>query len=145
MRAVDPLVKEIRTTRLERCAEIILVGDGNPPGLSRQIDEDIAALNAPFVRHVAMPVNLGPAAARNEGVCQSRGRILVFLDDDLVPGEGYIRQTKKVHEDRPDILALSGNLRSMRNDIYSRFWFHYSRISHMTQAKSDAKRFGQGD
>ncbi|OGJ37518.1 MAG: hypothetical protein A2383_00655 [Candidatus Pacebacteria bacterium RIFOXYB1_FULL_39_46] len=41
---------------------------------------------------------LGPAFARNKGISLARNEILIFLDDDCVPGPGWLKAIKKRHE-----------------------------------------------
>jgi GT2 family glycosyltransferase len=43
------------------------------------------------VRHLVLP-RAGSCEARNQGVRLARGEITVFLDDDVIPGKGLIRE-----------------------------------------------------
>lgn len=57
--------------------EVLIISDGPDPE-TRALIEGID----PRVRYLELPVNMGPAAARNAGVQASRGQWLTFLDDD---------------------------------------------------------------
>jgi glycosyltransferase involved in cell wall biosynthesis len=46
----------------------------------------IRELVVPYRLRVLEQANAGPAAARNFGLEQAAGRLIVFLDDDVVPG-----------------------------------------------------------
>ncbi|MFM7425802.1 MAG: glycosyltransferase family 2 protein [Elainella sp.] len=58
--------------------ELIVVDDGSP--------DDAAAVVKPYLKDARVKYiyqdNQGVAAARNQGICQSRGSCLVFLDQD---------------------------------------------------------------
>jgi glycosyltransferase involved in cell wall biosynthesis len=56
--------------------ECIVVDDGSP--------EPVSVTDDPRYRLIRRPRNGGPAAARNTGISQARGRYLTFLDDDDV-------------------------------------------------------------
>jgi GT2 family glycosyltransferase len=43
-----------------------------------------------------MQANLGPAQARNRGVTQARGTIIVFLDDDVVPAPQWLAEHRRL-------------------------------------------------
>src|SRR5690606_28368535 len=42
----------------------------------------------------------------------------------ILPGPGYLRETIAFHRSHPDVLVVNGTLRPLRDDVYSRFWFH---------------------
>lgn len=66
--------------------EVILVDDGS--------DAPLDAVVAPFREHLDLVLirqsNAGPARARNVGVAQSRGSLLVFTDDDVEPAPDWL-------------------------------------------------------
>ena len=64
--------------------EVIVVSDGPDPA-TREALQDLD----PRLQLIELPQNVGPAAARNEGVAASRGEWLTFLDDDdlMLPGK----------------------------------------------------------
>jgi glycosyltransferase involved in cell wall biosynthesis len=103
----------------------LVVDDGSDPACVAAVRAYIAGENHPFVSHIELPHNRGAGAARNAGALKSRGSILAFLDDDIVPAEDYVRAVIEAHERHPDALVINGNLRAMRQDIYSDFWFYY--------------------
>lgn len=69
-----------------RGLEIVLVDDGS--------DDDtpalLATLGDPRVRVVTALRNQGRSAARNMGAAAARGDLVVFMDCDCVPSDGYL-------------------------------------------------------
>jgi glycosyltransferase involved in cell wall biosynthesis len=62
--------------------EVVVVDDGSTDGTP----EAIRRLDVPYaLTFRRQPVNGGPAVARNAGVAQARGPLILFLDDDVVP------------------------------------------------------------
>ncbi len=59
--------------------EVIVVDDGSAIPVKGQIDP----ARYPFALTVLEQANLGPSAARHNGVLRARGEILVLLDDDM--------------------------------------------------------------
>ena len=57
--------------------EVLVISDGPDPETRASVED----LGAPL-RYLELPLNAGPAAARNAGVAASRGEWLTFLDDD---------------------------------------------------------------
>lgn len=87
--------------RLQRCllslasiedpqkCEVIIVLDGAGP------DRDLAALRErgdwPWpIRWIENEVRKGPSRARNLGAAAARGQLLIFLDDDMTAGRGFL-------------------------------------------------------
>jgi succinoglycan biosynthesis protein ExoM len=77
-----------------RPAEVIVV-DNDPDGSAAAV---VAGLALPTVRYVHEPVP-GIAAARNRALDEAGGaRILVFIDDDERPVDGWLRRLLATHD-----------------------------------------------
>jgi len=123
-RGVTALLAEMSAHDLGSRVEIVLVDDASDLAGTSDVEAEIARSAPEVLRLVQLPRRSGPAAARNAGVARSRGDVLAFLDDDIAPADDYLRQTLAFHERRPEVLVVNGNLRPLRDDAYSRFWFH---------------------
>ncbi len=77
--ALLQLVNCLRAQAFPRFEIVILEQSDDP-----QVVDQLNALDDPRIRVVVSPV-LGAAAARNAAVRQSRGAILIFIDDDDLP------------------------------------------------------------
>lgn len=62
--------------------------DGGAPASTEEVARWVRETAAP-IRLLAQPPR-GPAAARNHGAREAHGRVLVFLDDDMVVAPGFL-------------------------------------------------------
>ena len=101
--------------------EVVVVDDGSR-------DDTPARLRAhaptyPF-RHFTQE-NAGPAAARNRGVREAAGRLVLFLGDDTVPEPGLLAVHARAHAERgADPVAVLGYTTWPRERRVSPFLHH---------------------
>lgn len=82
--------------------EVVVVCDGRGD----------AALEATRPDRYPMRVRLvdqerqGPAAARNHGLALATNELIVFLDDDVVPGPDFLNVHARCHEQASDLVAI---------------------------------------
>ena len=76
--------------------EIIVVDDGSPRATRERLLAEFWTRRrrgrAATLRFLWLPVNRGPAAARNHGILASRGAVIAFTDDDTRPAIGWLRE-----------------------------------------------------
>jgi len=88
--------------------EVVVVDDGSQDGTGSFLSGAHFSFQLHVVRHQR---NRGRAAARNTGIRQARGGVVVFLDDDMevAPGllEAHLRKQREGHR-----LVVLGNVRS---------------------------------
>jgi len=75
--------------------EVIVVDDGSTDSTPALLDGH----EPPFALVAVTQPNRGPAAARNRGVEHARGRLLVFLDDDVEPHPDLLAAHVAIHGD----------------------------------------------
>jgi len=88
--------------------EVVVVDDGSSDGTAAELESRSFAYPITLIRQV----NSGPAAARNRGVQAARGRIVLFIDDDLVPGPDLVGEHLRSHAEESGI-AVIGPLLSL--------------------------------
>jgi glycosyltransferase involved in cell wall biosynthesis len=86
---------------LRESFEVVVVDDGSPKSMARVVEPWCQRLS---IRLVVQPGNFGPAAARNAGAHVARGQFLVFIDDDCVPGPGWLSALMTELRSHPDWL-----------------------------------------
>ncbi len=90
--------------------EVVIVDDGSGPDTGAVVRQAAGSdARAVYVRH---ETNRGRSAARNTGIHHSRGRIILFVDDDVVVERDYVSAHLRAHQAAaPDPLAVIGDLR----------------------------------
>src|SRR4029077_655651 len=65
------------------------------------------------VRILTLPINSGPAAARNYGARHARGEILFFVDADVALARDAIARVEELFKEQPDVAAVFGSYDAM--------------------------------
>lgn len=89
--------------------EIIIVNNNstdNTEEISIRFIEDNPQLNIKYV----VEKQKGLSVARNRGILESSGEIIVFIDDDAEVTENYLEEAIKFFNDYPDIDAMGGKI-----------------------------------
>jgi GT2 family glycosyltransferase len=84
--------------------EVLVVDDGSTPPAS----DVIGGREWPFAFELLRQAPTGPAAARNRALARARGDIIVFLNDDAVPGPSLIRHHLEAQRRREGPVAYVG-------------------------------------
>jgi glycosyltransferase involved in cell wall biosynthesis len=101
--------------------EIIVVDDGRRPS------SELAAA-VPAGVQVVRSGGVGAAAARNLGAGHAGGEIIIFMDDDLIAGEGLIARHLKAHDGRSDVFVIGHSVPDPVGDGWvaraATLWWH---------------------
>src|SRR5262249_36050698 len=92
--------------------QVVVVDDGSTDGTAAWLHQQ----RFDFGLCILEQKNQGPAAARNAGVARGEGEVVLFLDDDVVPGPNLIAEHLKSHDAESDIVVTGplGSLPSYR-------------------------------
>lgn len=87
--------------------EIVMVNNNSTDSteeISKKFQEDYPQVDFRYF----LETNQGLSYARNRGVRESRGEILVFVDDDATVLDSYLSSIKSFFETHPDVSACGG-------------------------------------
>ncbi len=92
--------------------EVIVVDDGST--------DDTFQVAEPLCDKCIRTTNRGPAAARNTGVNESSGSLILFTDADCIPQPDWIEKMIAPF-DNPDIVGVKGAYRTRQTRLVARF------------------------
>jgi glycosyltransferase involved in cell wall biosynthesis len=96
--------------------EVVIVDDGSDDDAL----EHVASVADNRIHVVRLPRNEGRSAARNAGVANALGQMVVFMDCDCVPaGDGFLRAYAKALES--DAVASAGHVEGDGQGFWSRY------------------------
>ncbi|MCD1258461.1 glycosyltransferase [Paenibacillus athensensis] len=111
--------------QMDANSEVVIVFDGCEPSMVEQF----ALIPFSFTPvTVVCARNVGRAAARNLGVKHASGDIIVFLDDDRVPADDFIRKHREGH--RTPCVLLGGRQDSLVSEFEIEALFRHGKVSH---------------
>ena len=105
--------------------EVIVVSDGSTDGTEEWLS-DYAAQSAMAVRPIFQE-NSGPSAARNRGIAEAKGKIIVFLDDDVEPVPEFLERHAAHHliDEKAVVLGpMSPDIKNCQNELLWIAWEH---------------------
>jgi glycosyltransferase involved in cell wall biosynthesis len=82
--------------------EVIVVVDGSTDGTR----EMLASLKTPFSLRTIQQPNSGQPAALNRGAAESKGRISIFLDDDIIVTPQFVAEHLRLHQTRGRVVGI---------------------------------------
>ena len=92
--------------------EVIVVDDGSTDNTSKTAQQ----FN---VKTICQP-NRGPAAARNRGVAEARGDVILFTDSDCIPDRKWIQEMTLPFEN-PEVVGVKGAYKTCQTRLAARF------------------------
>ncbi len=104
MRTLDALDGQRTVTRCGRRFrfEVVVVADGCTDGS----EDAVRTARTSYPCRLVEQANAGPAAARNAGVAVARGDVVVFIDDDVVPGPECLAVHVGHHDADPAVVVI---------------------------------------
>jgi GT2 family glycosyltransferase len=82
--------------------EVVVVDDGSSDGTA----EMVRTLAVPYTLRLVQQSNSGPSVARNRGVAEAQGSIVVFVDDDVIPSPDLIAEHVRARQGDPNLVVI---------------------------------------
>jgi GT2 family glycosyltransferase len=83
-----------------RILEVLVVDDGSTDQ-TRPAIEELSRTSRINIRYLYQ-TNMGLAAARNHGIREAQGELMLFGDDDIIPARDMVNEHLKWHREHPD-------------------------------------------
>jgi glycosyltransferase involved in cell wall biosynthesis len=97
--------------------EVILIDDGS----TDSTEEKMKKIRSSRFRYFRNEKKKGQPYARNTGIKNSKGDIIIFVDSDVLAGENFIRDHVRLHN-RKDKMIVQGMVRHIRKvEDYGKF------------------------
>lgn len=106
--------------------EVIVISDGSTDG-THDYFETVERSTFPFELICINQKNAGPAAARNRGIEAARGKIVLFVDDDVVPAPNLISEHMRSHEESGPRTVVMGPMLNPE-DYSMQPWVHWEQL-----------------
>ena len=88
--------------------EIIIV-DNNSTDTTRQVIDSFISQGHNNLRYIFEP-RQGLSHARNTGIANAQGELIVFVDDDVRARSDWLRNIKRAFDDYPDVECVGGKI-----------------------------------
>ena len=101
--------------------EVVLVNDGSRDDTPSVIDAARSRATCAFT--VIDQENAGLARARNAGIARSRGRRIIFIDDDVLPVPAFVAEHLRSHRSAPGAIVRGGVINTASfDDLPAPMW-----------------------
>jgi len=98
-------LRSLEAQRVDVPYEVIVVDNDSKDGTAALVQR----LAAGGVRYV-LEARRGVSVARNRGIAEARGEVLVFVDDDVVARPGWLAALVGTYRCRPDAWCVGGRI-----------------------------------
>ena len=119
---IGPLLKSIAANDLAKEEYEILLVDNNCTDNTREICEVFAEAHKDVNFRYVVETEQGLSAARNKGIKEAKGDIIVYIDDDALVDTWYLRTIVEYMSDHPEISAVGGPIIPSYEDTEEPKW-----------------------
>lgn len=105
---IGPLLESLAANTLPRSEYEILLVDNNCKDNTRDICAQFAATHPDITFRYAVETEQGLSAAKNCGIREAHGDLIVYVDDDALVDPNYLQDYVNYFEAHPEVMALGG-------------------------------------
>ena len=106
--------------------EVLVVNDGSPDSTKAYLDERVGTL--PYTLRPIHLTNGGPGRARNTGIREAHGKVIVFLDDDIEPSPECLEVHYKLHQNLDPLVVIGPQRRDLRLGSSEPLWIRWEHL-----------------
>jgi glycosyltransferase involved in cell wall biosynthesis len=103
--------------------EVLVVNDGSPDNTQSYLDGRIGTL--PYTLRPIHLSNGGPGRARNTGIREAKGKVIVFLDDDIEPSPECLEVHFKLHQGLEPLVVIGPQRRDTKLGQTEPLWIRW--------------------
>lgn len=105
---ITPLLNSIAKNEYSTMDYEILLVDNNCTDNTRSVCEQFAAGHPEITLRYVVETEQGLSAARNKGIKEAKGDIIIYVDDDALVDADYIRNYAEHFASHPETMAAGG-------------------------------------
>lgn len=105
---IAPLLDSIAANDLPADAYEIVLVDNNCVDGTRAVCERFMSAHPEISLRYVVETEQGLSAARNKGIREAAGELMVYVDDDALVDPGYLSAFVRFFDSHPDVMALGG-------------------------------------
>ena len=105
---IGPLLESIAANDLDKKAYEIVLVDNNCTDNTREICETFSAAHKDVRFRYVVETEQGLSAARNKGIKEAKGDLIVYVDDDALVDSHYLRDYAEWFAAHPETMACGG-------------------------------------
>jgi glycosyltransferase involved in cell wall biosynthesis len=129
LRVIEALLNQ--AADIENQIEIIIVDDGSTEDVETPLKDMAARRGQDGMIHYIHQSPKGPAAARNLGIREARGELVLFLGDDILASPGLLRAHVLTHtEEHPGkefaVLGMADLAPEFLQTPFAEWWRHWN-------------------
>lgn len=124
---IRPLLESIAANDLSKEEYEILLVDNNCTDNTREICESFAIVHPDVNFRYVVEQEQGLSAARNRGVIEAKGEIIVYVDDDALVDKWYMRTYAEWFATHPETMACGGPIEPLYETEEPRWMTPYTR------------------
>ena len=108
-RFLPGLFDSIKKQSLDNSEFEIIIVDNNSPGNTKELTEDLKN-SSPFNVSYFLELQQGLSYARNRGIKEAKGNVIVFVDDDAILEETYFEKLDYYFKTEKETMAIGSKI-----------------------------------
>ena len=122
MKYIGPLLESIAANDLEKSEYEIVLVDNNCTDNTKEVCEAFAKAHKDVQFRYVVEPEQGLSAARNKGIKETKGDLIVYIDDDALVDTWYLRTIIEYMDAHPEISAVGGPIIPLYEDTEEPKW-----------------------